>query len=85
MEKEIKKVVKVPHSILQLTKGTIAKLGFCRSGRLFYTIDVTNSGEVGQAIFQLEEKASLFRRYINFAIKALDGDEPDDMIRWEKI
>ena len=96
MEEEIKEVVKPSHSIVQMTKGTTAVLDFCRGGKLFYyvdvddtrytfPIDVTNSGEVGQAIFIVKEKASMFRRYINMAIAALEGDEPDDMIRWYKL
>ena len=84
------------HSIVQMTKNTIAYLDFCRGGKLYYyididntrytfPIDVTNSGEVGEAIFQKVERSGMFRRYINMAVKALDGDEPDAMIRWETI
>lgn len=88
--------VEMKHKVIDLVKGTTAKLAFCRSGKLFYTIDVDNTrytfpidvtdrAEVGDAIFALEDKASIFMRYINKAIKALDGDNPDAMIRWETI
>lgn len=81
--------IKIPHSIVQLTKDTIAVFDFSRGGKLYYTIDVedlkytfpidvTNSGEVGEAIFGKTEKASLFRRYINVAIK-------NSKLSWIKI
>lgn len=86
----------IPHKMVEIVKGTTAKLEFCRSGKLFYSIivedtkytfpiDVTDRNEVGDAIFQTVDKASIFMRYINKAIKALEGNEPDNMIRWEKL
>ena len=89
-------IIKVPHRVVEIVKGNTAKLEHCRSGKLFYSvetgdtkytfpIDVTDRNEVGDSIFNVEDKASIFMRYINKAIKALDGNEPDDMIRWEAI
>jgi hypothetical protein len=88
--------IKMPHRVVEIVKGNTARLEFCRGGKLFYSvyvgdtkytfpIDVTDRAEVGEAIFNLEDKASIFMRYINKAIKALDGDNPDAMIRWEFI
>lgn len=88
---------KVKHKLIDLVKGTTAKLMNCSSGKLWYSIDVedtryifpidvTDVGEVGTAVFELEDKASIFMRYINKAIKALEkGEDPDSMIRWETI
>jgi len=85
------------HKTIDLIKGTTAKLSYCKSGKLFYTIDVddtrytfpidvTDRNEVGDAIFELEDKAMIFMRYINKAIKALEkGEDPESMIRWETI
>jgi len=86
----------IPHKMISIVKGTTAKLAYCRGGKLFYQvlvedtlytfpIDVTDRDEVGDATFELTDKASIFMRYINKAIKALDGDNPDAMIRWETI
>jgi hypothetical protein len=86
----------IPNKMIDIVKGTTAKLAYCKGGKLYYKvivgdyiytfpIDVTDKSEVGDAIFELEDKASIFMRYINKAIKALDGDNPDDMIRWESI
>tara|TARA_R110002050_G_scaffold34397_8_gene86861 strand:+ start:27375 stop:27635 length:261 start_codon:yes stop_codon:yes gene_type:complete len=84
------------HKMIEIVKGNKAKLAYCKNGRLYYTvlvdktlytfpIDVTDNNEVGNATFELEDKASIFMRYIRKAIKALDGDNSDDMIRWETI
>lgn len=89
-------MVKIPHKLIELVKGTTATLSHCSGGKLFYQvqventiytfpIDVTDVGEVGKARFELSDKASIFMRYINKAIKALDGTEPDAMIKWETI
>jgi len=88
--------IEIPHRVVEIVKGNTAKLEFCRSGKLFYSvcvgstkytfpIDVTDRAEVGDATFELTDKASIFMRYINKAIKALDGDNPDAMIRWGTI
>jgi hypothetical protein len=88
---------KMKHKIIDLVKGTTAKLSYCKGGKLFYTIDVddtrytfpidvTDKNEIGDATFELEDKAMIFMRYINKAIKALDkGEDPESMIRWESI
>lgn len=88
---------KMKHKITDLVKGTTAKLAYCKGGKLFYTIDVENTrytfpidvtdkNEVADATFELEDKAMIFMRYINKAIKALEkGEDPDSMIRWETI
>ena len=88
---------KMKHKVIDLVKGTTAKLAYCKSGKLFYTIDVddtryifpidvTDRNEVGDATFELEDKAMIFMRYINKAIKALEkGEDPESMIRWETI
>ena len=66
-------MVKTPHKLIDIVKGTTAKLEFCRGGKLFYSvcvedtkytfpIDVTDRNEVGDATFQLEDKASIFMR-----------------------
>lgn len=85
------------HKLIDLVKGTTAKLINCSGGKLWYTIDVedtrytfpidvTDINEVGTAVFELEDKASIFMRYINKAIKELEkGEKPDSMIRWETI
>lgn len=84
------------HKLIEIVKGNKAKLAYCRGGRLFYQveventrytfpIDVTDSNEVGDAIFEIEDKASIFMRYIRKAINALEGDNPEKMIRWETI
>lgn len=86
----------MPHRVVEIVKGNTAKLEYCKGGQLFYSvcvgnckytfpIDVTDRAEVGDATFELEDKASIFMRYINKAIKALEGDNPDKMIRWERI
>jgi hypothetical protein len=49
-------------------------------------IDVTDRNEVGDAIFELEDKPIIFMRYINKTIKALEkGEDPESMIRWENL
>lgn len=94
--------VSMPHRVVEIVKGNTAKLEYCRGGKLFYSvcvgetkytfpIDVTDRAEVGDATFNLEDKASMFMRYINKAIKAYESrDEAsnfgtDEMIRWETI
>ncbi len=88
--------LELPHRVVEIVKGNTATLEFCRSGKLFYSvcvdstkytfpIDVTDRAEVGDAIFELTDKATIFMRYINKAIKALDGEDSDAMIRWETI
>jgi len=98
MQEEVESVVTIPHTMVQITgKGTIAVLDYCRGGKLIYhvdvedkrytfPIDVTDRAEVGDAKFELEDKASIFRRYIIKAIKAFNtnGDK-DDVIRWTSI
>lgn len=90
------KKIEVPHRLVEIVKGNTATLEFCRGGKLFYSvcvgdtkytfpIDVTDRAEVGDATFELTDKASIFMRYINKAIKALDGDDSDAMIRWVTI
>jgi hypothetical protein len=84
------------HKLVEIVRGNVAKLAYSKSGRLFYqvdvdntrytfSIDITDRDEVGDATFELEDKASMFMRYIRKGIKALDGDNSDDMIRWETI
>jgi hypothetical protein len=98
MEGDLKMETKLtlPHKLIDIIKNRTAILGYCKSGRLYYNIlventlytfpvDVTDRNEVGDATFELTDKASIFMRYINKAIKALDGDKPDDMIRWETV
>ena len=86
----------MPNKLIDIVRGTTAVLGYCKGGKLYYNIvvgntlytfpiDVTDRNEVGDATFELTDKASIFMRYINKAIKALDGDIPEDMIRWDKI
>lgn len=88
--------MEMPHKIIDIVKGTVAKLAYCKGGKLFYKvrvedkiytfpIDVTDKDEVGEARFELEDKASIFMRYINKSIKALDGEDSDAMIRWETV
>jgi hypothetical protein len=95
MDIKMETTMTIPHKMVEIVKGTTARLEFCKSGKLFYSvmvedtkytfpIDVTDKDEVGDAKFNIEDKASMFMRYINKAIKALEGDEPDNMIRWEK-
>lgn len=87
-------MAEMKHALIDIVKGTTANLAFCRGGKLFYQvlvddtiytfpIDVTNLDEVGKATFELQDKTSIFMRYIRKAIDALDGNEPEDMIRWE--
>jgi hypothetical protein len=77
------------HTIAQIIKNNTAHYIHCRSGKLYYYIivedtkytfpvDVTDIDEVGDAIFQIEDKAIYFMRYINKAIKA-------EQISWETI
>ena len=77
------------HTLTQLVKGTTAIQDYCRSGKLYYHIDVedtrytfpvdvTNIDEVGDAEFKLEDKGIYFMRYINKAIKS-------EELRWETI
>lgn len=93
----------IPHKLVTIVKGNTANLEFCRGGKLFYSvivedtkytfpIDVTDINEVGTAKFELTDKASIFMRYINKAIKAYEkgietGDfvGSDRMIRWEAV
>lgn len=88
--------IEMPNKLIDIVKGTTAKLAYCKSGRLYYDIivgntkytfpiDITDRNEVGDATFELTDKASIFMRYINKAIKALNGDIPEDMIRWETV
>lgn len=88
--------IEMPNKLIDIVKGTTANLAYCKSGRIYYyvivgktkytfPIDMTDRGEVGDATFELTDKASIFMRYINKAIKALDGDIVEDMIRWETI
>jgi hypothetical protein len=88
--------IEMPNKMIDIVKGTTANLAYCKSGKLYYEvivgktkytfpIDVTDRNEVGDATFELTDKASIFMRYINKAIKALDGDIPEAMIRWETI
>lgn len=79
-----------PHSIVVLTgKDAIAVFDFYRDGKIYYSIDIeslrytfpidiTNTGEIGQSTLGHTEKASLFRRYINLAIK-------DNKMVWNTI
>ncbi len=54
--------------------------------RYTFPIDVTDRNEVGDATFELEDKASIFMRYIRKAIAEMEkGENPDAMIRWETI
>jgi hypothetical protein len=85
------------HKLIEIVKGTTAKLAYCRGGKLFYQVDVDNTrytfpidvtdrNEVGDATFELEDKASIFMRYIRKAIAEMEkGENPDAMIRWETI
>lgn len=77
------------HTVTEIVKGNKAKLAYCQAGKLFYTvevddtkytfpIDVTDRNEVGDGVFELEDKAIIFMRYIRKAIKA-------EEIRWEAI
>lgn len=77
------------HKLIQIVKGTTAKLAYCKGGKLFYQvdvedtrytfpIDVTDLNEVGDATFELEDKASIFMRYIR---KSIDSET----IRWETL
>jgi hypothetical protein len=86
----------IPHKMIDIVKGTTAKLAYSKGGKLYYKvrvgdyiytfpIDVTDRAEVGDARFELEDKASIFMRYINKAIKALDGEDSDAMIRWDSV
>ncbi len=88
--------IAMPHKMIDIVKGTTAKLAYCKGGKLYYKvrventiytfpIDVTDIGEVGNATFELEDKASIFMRYISKAIKALDGEDSDAMITWTSI
>lgn len=88
--------IEIPHGLVKIVKGNTATLEFCRGGKLFYSvkvdkttytfpIDVTDRAEVGDATFELTDKASMFMRYIRKAINALEGDDSDAMIRWETI
>lgn len=76
-------------NVKDIVKGTTAKLAYCSGGKLYYQvdtedsrytfpIDVTDLEEVGDAVFQLEDKAMLFMRYIRKAIK-------NEELRFEKI
>ena len=76
-------------NLKDIVKGTTAKLAYCSGGKLYYQVDVEDSRytfpidvrdteEVGDAIFNLEEKAMLFMRYIRKAIK-------NEELRFEKI
>lgn len=89
-------MVKMPHKLIEIVKGTTAKLAFCKGGQLFYQVDVENTrytfpidvtdrNEVGDATFELEDKASIFMRYIRKSISALEGENSEAMIRWETI
>lgn len=88
--------IKIPHRVVDLVKDNIVKYDFSKGGKLYYTvyfedtkytfpIDITDKEEVGDAIFHNTDRAILFMRYINKSIKALNGDEPEMMIRWERI
>lgn len=77
------------HRLIQIVKGTTAKLAYSKGGKIFYQvdvedtrytfpIDVTDLNEVGDATFELEEKASILMRYIRKSIEA-------NTIRWESI
>ena len=88
-------MVKIPHKLIEIVKGTTCKLAYCRGGKLFYQvdvddvtytfpIDVTDRAEVGDATFELTDKTTIFMRYVRKAIKAYESQEdPDAMIRWE--
>ena len=90
-------MVKMPHKLIDLVKGTTAKMIHCKGGKVFYEIkvddttytfpiDITDRNEVGDATFELEDKASIFMRYIKKAIKAYETEgDVDAMIRWETI
>lgn len=90
-------MVKIPHKLIDLVKGTTAKLAYSKGGKLYYKvrvddtiytfpIDVTDRNEVGDATFELEDKASIFMRYIKKAIKAYETEgDVDAMIRWLTI
>lgn len=85
------------HKLIDIVKGTTAKLAYCRGGKLYYQVDVDNTrytfpidvtdrNEVGDATFELEDKASIFMRYIRKAIAEMEkGENPEAMIRWETI
>ena len=77
------------HKLIQIVKGTTAKIAYYQEGNLYYNvdvedvrytfpIDVTDINEVGKAIFELEDKALIFMRYIRKSIK-------NETIRWETI
>lgn len=89
MEKETETVVKMPHSITEIVKGTSAVYQCCMGSKLIYQvdvngytytfpIDVSNTTEVGNAVFEKTHKAITLMRYINMAIK-------NNELRWGKI
>ena len=77
------------HKLIEIVKGTKAKLAYSKGGKQYYKVDVdntrytfpidiTDSNEVGDAVFELEDKASIFMRYIRKSIET-------NTIRWETI
>ena len=77
------------HTVKDLIKDKTAIYLYCKSGCLYYSIDVedlkytfpvdvTSIEEVGDATFGLEEKAIYLMRYINKSIK-------NETIRWDNL